>query len=65
MEAAGARLEAELARILGLCDAHVAVGSSSAAARAVAVYDCINNGVWVKLQGRNGRKVPVSIWMCF
>ena len=60
MEAAGSRVEAELARILSLCDTHIASGPPSAATRAAAVYDCINNGVWVKLQGRNGRKVSVS-----
>ena len=63
VEAAGARVEAELGRILGLCDTHIASGPPGAASRAVAVYDCINNGVWVKLQGRNGRKVPVSSCM--
>ena len=64
VEAAGARVEAELGRILALCDTHITSGPIGAASRAVAVYDCVNNGVWVKLQGRNGRKVPVSSWMC-
>ena len=61
VEAAGSRVEAELGRILGVVNTHIASTPASLARQAVAVPDVINNGVWVKLQGRSGRKVPVSI----
>ena len=59
-EVAGDRVQGELDRILGVCTTHIANTPSSTAARAVAVYDPINNGVWVKLQGRSGKNVAVS-----
>ena len=61
VEAAGSRVEAELGRILGVVNTHIASTPTSLARQAVAVPDIINNGVWVKLQGRSGRKVPVSM----
>ena len=61
VEAAGSRVEAELGRILGVVNTHIASTPASLARQAVAVPDVINNGVWVKLQGRSGRKVPVSM----
>lgn len=61
VEAAGSRVEAELGRILGVVNTHIASTPTSLARQAVAVPDVINNGVWVKLQGRSGRKVPVSV----
>ena len=61
VEAAGSRVEAELGRILGVVNTHIASTPASLARQAVAVPDVINNGIWVKLQGRSGRKVPVSM----
>lgn len=60
VETAGDRVQRELDRILGVCRTHIASTPPGPATRAVAVYDPINNGVWVKLEGRTGKKVPVS-----
>ena len=59
-EAAGDRVQRELERILGVCTTHIANTPTTTAMRALAVHDPINNGVWVKLQGRSGKYVAVS-----
>ena len=59
VEEAGSRVEAELGRILGVAKDHAALSLSSPGSRPVAVYDPINNGVWVKIKGRSGRNVSV------
>lgn len=59
VEEAGGRVEAELGRILGVANDHATESLSSPGSRAVAVYDPINNGVWVKIKGRSGRNVSV------
>lgn len=48
MEAAGARLEAELERVLAACTAAWQEASSLAALRPVTVYDPNNVAVWLK-----------------
>ena len=57
--AAGCRVEDELGRILGVVQTHIDAVPGRPAAQAIAAYDTLNNGVWVKLRGRSGKKVPV------
>ncbi len=59
VEETGSRVEAELGRILRLANDHATTSLSAPGSRAVAVYDPINNGVWVKMKGRSGRNVSV------
>ena len=59
VEEAGKKVQTELDLISWSCNA-LGKSPTGPTARAVAVYDSKNNGVWVKLQGHSGKILAVS-----